>query len=198
MSAKSTFLAWVFRMPLIKRWGLMHCIKPENVAEHSHQVAAIAHLLVVIKNTRYGGNLSPDRAATLAIFHEVSETRLMDVASPVKYQNPELTKQFKQLEMIAEAQCLESLPEDLQDSYRNLIIQKEVDAEYKDVMKAADIIAAYLKAMDELRYGNHEFDQVKTNLEERLQPYKDSMPEVADFLGIFAESCLATLDQLTS
>ena len=28
----------------------MFCKKPENVAEHSHQVAIVAHLLAVIKN----------------------------------------------------------------------------------------------------------------------------------------------------
>ena len=104
MKEKSKFLAWVFRMPLIKRWGIMHCTKPENVAEHSHQVAAIAHLLVVIKNTRYGGGLCPDRAATLAIFHEIAETLSGDVVSPFKHQNKEMTKQFKKLEMMAEKQ----------------------------------------------------------------------------------------------
>ena len=39
MPQKSSFLAWLLRMPLIKRWALMHTVKIENVAEHSHQVA---------------------------------------------------------------------------------------------------------------------------------------------------------------
>jgi len=71
-------------MPLIKRWGLMHCVKPENVAEHSHQVAVIAHLLCVIKKERYNGQLNPDKAVALAIFHEVSETKLQDQNHVVK------------------------------------------------------------------------------------------------------------------
>lgn len=196
MPKQSPFLAWIFRMPLIKRWGLMHCIKPENVAEHSHQVSVIAHLLVVIKNTRYGGNLNPDRAASLAMFHEVSETRLMDTPSPVKYQNPELTKQFKKLEMLAEQECLDTLPEDLQPAYANLIIQNEVDPAYKPLLKAADIIAAYIKALDELKYGNREFETVKAKLGSRLDEYRETMPEVGDCLDIFAEKCLATLDEL--
>lgn len=198
MIKQSPFLAWIFRMPLIKRWGLMHCIKPENVAEHSHQVSVIAHLLVVIKNTRYGGNLNPDRAASMGMFHEVSETRLMDTPSPVKYQNPELTKQFKKLEMMAEQQCLETLPEDLQPAYVNLIVQNEIDPEYRPILKAADVIAAYLKALDELKNGNQEFVNVKTKLALRLDKFQETMPEVGDCLDIFAEKCLATLDELTS
>ena len=50
MSKQSTFLAWILRMPLIKRWSLMHTVKGENIAEHSHQVAVIAHLLAVIRH----------------------------------------------------------------------------------------------------------------------------------------------------
>jgi 5'-deoxynucleotidase YfbR-like HD superfamily hydrolase len=73
---QSTFLAWMFRMPLIKRWALMFCVKPENVAEHSHQVAIVAHLLAVIKNKKFNGNINADRVATIALYHEASEVFL--------------------------------------------------------------------------------------------------------------------------
>lgn len=198
MSKQSTFLAWVFRMPLIKRWGLMHCIKPENVAEHSHQVAAVAHLLVVIKNTRYGGSLDPNKAASLGLYHDISETWLLDAPTPVKYHNPEFTKQYKKMELLAEQECLDTLPDDLKEAYAQLIVHSEADQEYQAIIKAADMICAYIKTLDELKYGNKEFDNVKDNLEERLKPFSESMPEVKDCLDIFAKSCLATLDQLTS
>ncbi|MDT3661912.1 MAG: YfbR-like 5'-deoxynucleotidase, partial [Anaerobiospirillum sp.] len=42
---ESTFLAWIVRMSLIKRWALMHNFREENVSEHSHQTAVIAHML---------------------------------------------------------------------------------------------------------------------------------------------------------
>ena len=89
---QSTFMAWITRLPLLKRWALMHCFQEENVSEHCHQVAVIAHLLVVIKNTRFGGTLNPEKAATLALYHEVSETKLQDINSNTKYHNPEFTK----------------------------------------------------------------------------------------------------------
>lgn len=194
---KSTFLAWVFRMPLIKRWGLMHTVKPENVAEHSHQVAVIAHLLAVIKNKRYGGDLNPERAATLALYHEISETKLQDINSKTKYHNPEFTKQFKRLEALAEQECLETIPEDLRIEFAGLIIQSDVDERYKRIVKAADIIAAYIKTLDELSFGNKEFLHVKDNIEEKLNNISEQSPEVRDFIAIFGESCLATLDQLS-
>ena len=55
---QSTFMAWLVRMSLIRRWALMLCIRPENVSEHSHQTAVIAHLLAVIRNRLFGGHLN--------------------------------------------------------------------------------------------------------------------------------------------
>lgn len=195
---KSTFLAWILRMPLIKRWALMHSIKKENIAEHSHQVAVIAHLLTVIKNKYFEGNLSPERAATIALYHEVSETKLQDINHVTKYHNPDLTKEFKKLEEIAELECLRSLPEELQEEFKPLLVQSHVDSNYKKIVKAADLISAYLKACDEIKFGNHEFTHVKNRLATMLSEFVETMPEVEYFLAVFEENCFVNVDKLAS
>lgn len=192
----SAFLAWILRMPLIKRWALMHAVKNENVAEHSHQVAVIAHLLAVIRNTYFQGTLNAEKAATIALYHEVSETKLQDINHVTKYHNPDLTREFKKIEEMAELECLKTLPVELQPIFKPLLVQKEVDAEYKTLVKAADLISAYLKACDELRFQNVEFSHVKTRLERMLNEYKNTMPEVDYFLSIFQEKCFVSVDQL--
>ncbi len=192
----SAFLAWILRMPLIKRWALMHSVKKENVAEHSHQVAVIAHLLAVIRNTYFQGTLNAEKAATIALYHEVSETKLQDINHVTKYHNPDLTREFKKIEEMAELECLKTLPVELQPIFKPLLVQKEVDAEYKTLVKAADLISAYLKACDELRFQNVEFSHVKTRLERMLNEYKNTMPEVDYFLSIFQEKCFVSVDQL--
>ncbi|MEZ9744125.1 5'-deoxynucleotidase [Vibrio splendidus] len=194
---QSTFMAWVTRMPLIKRWALMHCFQEENVSEHSHQVSVIAHLLTVIRNKRYGGNLSPERAAVIAIYHEISETKLQDMNSKTKYHSPEFTAAFKKLEDIAEQECLETLPEDLRDDFSGLLVQKNVDAEYKAIVKAADILAAYIKALNELRFSNDEFLHVKEGLDHRIEKLIETMPEVKDFMDVFCDSCTTTFDKIS-
>lgn len=196
---QSAFLAWIFRMPLIKRWGLMHCLKPENVAEHSHQVAVIAHLLCVIRNERYEGTLDPNKAATLALFHEVSETKLQDQNHVVKYHNKDFTEQYKKLELLAEKECIESLPDDLKKHYSPLVIQKEVDLAYKPLLKAADIISAYLKVLDEQKFGNViEFEGVRKSIESQIEAIKGDCPEINDVLEVFVDSCLLPIDDLQS
>jgi 5'-deoxynucleotidase len=194
---QSTFLAWMFRMPLIKRWSLMFCVKPENVAEHSHQVAIVAHLLAVIKNKKFSGNINADKVATVALYHEASETRFGDIVSPTKYANPEIAREFKKIEYIAEKQCLQSLPEEFQAMFADIIVQDNVDEQYKEIVKAADILVAYIKALDELNHQNHEFDHVKERLELKLETIKKQMPEVGYFIDVFLQSCSATVDKLT-
>lgn len=196
MQEQSVFMAWITRMPLLERWALMHCFQKENVSEHCHQVAVIAHILTVIKNKRFGGSLNPEKAATLAIYHEVSETKLQDLNTNTKYHNPEFTKAYKNLENLAEKECLASLPEDLQEEMAPLLVQSQVDPEYKKIVKAADILQAYVKTQNELRFNNVEFSHVKENLSKNLHELQKDMPEVQCFVDIFLESCTSTVDKL--
>ena len=43
------FYAFLSRMRYITRWGLMRNTFSENIAEHSHQVAVLAHSLALIR-----------------------------------------------------------------------------------------------------------------------------------------------------
>src|SRR6266498_1517492 len=85
----SHFFAYLSRMKFIRRWGLMHSTYPENVQEHSLRVAQIAHALAMIRNRLFGGDVSPERTATLALYHDTSEVLTGDLPSPVKEFNPE-------------------------------------------------------------------------------------------------------------
>jgi 5'-deoxynucleotidase len=185
-------------MPLIKRWALMHSVKGENVAEHSHQVAVIAHLLATIRNTYFDGDVNPERAATVALYHEVSETKLQDINHVTKYHNPDLTREFKKIEEMAEIECLHTLPESLQPQFSHLLVQKNVDPVYKKIVKAADLISAYLKASDELSFQNREFSHVKTRLQAMLDEYAKDMPEIPYFLDMFEQNCFVSVDELSN
>jgi len=194
---QSTFLAWMFRMPLIKRWALMFCVKPENVAEHSHQVAIVAHLLAVIKNKKFNGDINADKVSTIALYHEASETRYGDIVSPTKYANAEIAREFKKIEFFAEQECLSALPDEFQEFFSDIIVQDNVKKEYKDIVKAADILVAYIKALDELNHKNPEFEHVKERLGAKIEDMQNNMPEVKYFMETFLQACSATVDKLS-
>lgn len=81
----SNFFAMVNRMKLINRWALMRNTSNENIAEHSHNVAVIAHSLCTIGNNKFGKNYNAERCAVLALYHDLTEVITGDMPTPVKY-----------------------------------------------------------------------------------------------------------------
>ncbi len=136
-SSGYSFYAYLSRMRYITRWGLMRNSSPENVQEHSHMVAVLAHALALISQKVFGNKtVSPERCATAALFHDAGEIITGDMPTPIKYFNPEIRDAYKQVEDVAAEQLLEMLPEQLRDSYEPLL--KETDPETKRIVKAAD------------------------------------------------------------
>ena len=84
---KSGFFAMISRMKYINRWSLMRNTVSENLSEHSLEVAFIAHLLCLIRNKRFGGNVNAERAALIAMYHDTTEIITGDLPTPVKYYN---------------------------------------------------------------------------------------------------------------
>src|SRR5215472_9310469 len=80
----SHFFAYLSRMKFIRRWGLMHTTYPENIQEHSLRVAMVAHALAVIRNRLFAGNVSAERTALLALYHDGGEVLTGDLPAPVK------------------------------------------------------------------------------------------------------------------
>ena len=58
---------------LHQRWGLMRNTDPENVQEHSHMVAVLAHALAVIRRDKFGGTIDPGHVAAVALYHDAPE-----------------------------------------------------------------------------------------------------------------------------
>ncbi len=55
--SSSKFYAYLSRLRWIKQWGLMRNAEPENVMEHSWDVAVIAHALALIRNEFFMGQV---------------------------------------------------------------------------------------------------------------------------------------------
>ena len=78
------FFAYLSRLRLIRRWSLMRNAVPENDAEHSLQVAMIAHAIAVIARDRYGKQVDPEHVLSLAVYHDATEVMTGDLPTPVK------------------------------------------------------------------------------------------------------------------
>lgn len=188
------FFAFLARMQYISRWGLMRNTQAENIKEHSLDVALLAHALVVIRNTYFGGALDPAQAALYGIFHDASEIFTGDMPTPVKHFNPHFKRSFHQLEDRARRKLLAMLPPELSQVYEPLFFFEEQDGGYQPIIKAADKIAALIKCLEEEKSGNLEFKRAAQEQLESLS--KSPLPEVAYFLEYFLPGYRLSLDEL--
>ena len=183
------------RMKYIRRWGLMKSVSEENIAEHSAQVAQLAHALALIKNKKFGGEINADRVSTIALYHETSEVLTGDLPTPIKYYNSAIRNSYKDIEHNANQKLISMLPEEFREDYTQII---EIDAEsyeYK-LVKAADKLSAYIKAIEEMQSGNREFAMAQKTLKKEIDVYAEVMPEVKWFCDAYLESFKKTLDEL--
>ena len=188
----SNFFAMVNRMKLIDRWALMQNTKKENIAEHSHCVAVIAHALALIGNKKFGKNYNAERVSLLAIYHDTTEVITGDMPTPVKYYNDEIKHVYKDIEHIAGQRLLSMLDEDLREDYEPFFTKKEEDEELWALVKAADRISALIKCIEEYRMGNREFDKALEKQDKIIDSIE--LEEVKYFKENYLPAFYLTLD----
>ena len=187
------FYALMGRMRYITRWGLMRNTFSENISEHSHMTAVLAHALALIRRDilKLPGP-DPDRCAVAAMYHDASEILTGDLPTPIKYYNPDIKIAYKQVERVAGERLLEMLPPELRGSYAPLVL--EDDKELEPIVKAADKLSAHIKCLEEQKAGNTEFDTAAK------QTWKAMVAMELPELNWFLENCLRpfslNLDQL--
>lgn len=182
-------------MKYIDRWALMSNTRKENIAEHSHSVAVIAHALALIGNKEFGRSYDVDRAAVLALYHDTTEVITGDMPTPVKYYNDEIKSVYRDIEAIAANRLITMLPDDYKAEYDSLLSHSDDDKELWKLVKAADKISALIKCIEESRMGNREFDIALESQENKIAEIE--MPEVKFFAEHFLKAYYLTLDEHT-
>jgi len=186
------FFAMLSRMKYINRWGLMRNTVAENIQEHSHQVAVLAHALAVIQNRFYGGQVDPGAVAVAALYHDASEILTGDMPTPIKYDNPDIRSAYKQVESMAEQKLLSMLPTELRADFDDVVTIP--DPEVHALVKAADKLSAYLKCVEEVKAGNAEFRLAKEQTFAALM--HSPVPALKYFMEHFLAGFELTLDEL--
>lgn len=188
-----SFFAMMSRIKYINRWGLMNNTRNETLSEHSLEVAIIAHALGIINNKRLGGNISAERLAVLAIFHDASEIITGDLPTPVKYNNDKIKNAYKEIEEQAQQRLLQMLPADIATEYQPILCPDDREAELWKYIKAADKISALIKCTEELIMGNREFAKAQQTTLKAINEIE--LPEVKIFIEELFPAYELTLDE---
>ena len=187
------FFAYLSRMRYISRWGLMRNTFQENIQEHSHMVAVLAHTLAVIRRDVLGKPADPGLAAAAALYHDAPEILTGDLPTPIKYYNPDIRDAYREVEQFSARKLLDMLPESLRPAFDPLL-REDYDPELRRLVKAADKLSAYIKCVEELKAGNGEFRQAAEQTLEALKGYE--LPELDYFMEHFLPAFGLTLDEL--
>ena len=189
----SNFFALISRMRYIERWSLMRNSINENIQEHSHMVAVIAHALGVIRRDVFGMPCNPDACATVALYHDASEILTGDLPTPIKYHDDEIMSAYRRVETIASEKLLSMLPEELQPAFEPVLVG-ETQRELHPIVKAADKLSAYIKCIEERKAGSNEFLNAEKQTLEAIHSY--NLPEAEYFIEHFIPAFEKTLDEL--
>lgn len=187
------FFALMGRMRYIDRWGLMRNTQVENIQEHSHMVAVLAHALAVIDREKFGGKTDPGKAAVAGLYHDASEILTGDLPTPVKYDNPAIKSAYKAVESVAADKLLSLLPQELRGEFTPYV-REELAPELLAIVKAADKLSAHIKCLEELKAGNLEFRLAAEQTRSALE--KMELPALDYFMREFLPGFELTLDEL--
>lgn len=185
----NSFFALIGRMRYIRRWGLMRSTIPENIQEHSHMVAVLAHALAVIRRDVFGIDCDPNACAAEALFHDASEIITGDMPTPIKYNNPAIIGAYKQLEREAGHRLLDTLPSAIRSAYEPFLCP----AQEHELVKAADKLSAYIQCVEERKAGNAEFARAEGQTLAALHAMQ--LPELEYFIENLLPAFELTLDE---
>ena len=185
-------MAMMSRMKYISRWALMRNTRHESLSEHTTDTAMIAHLLAVIRNKRFGGNVDTGRITLLALYHDAGEIITGDLPTPIKYHSDEMRSAYKQVENMAAKRLVSMLPDDLRDEYRPLLLEEGSEEEIA-IVKAADKLSALIKCIEERKAGNTEFSVAEKTTLESIK--KMGLREADVFIEEFLPGYMLTIDE---
>ena len=175
----------------------MRSSESENVCEHSMQTAVLAHALAVAGRDIFGKDVSPEKIAVAAMYHDCSEILTGDMPTPVKYRSPDLETAYKSAEKDAKDRLFSTLPQELKPGFEASIFCEEQKPDlYFRYIKAADRLSAYLKCLSETSAGNREFSRAEASVKSALDKMAESMEELKWFMENVLPSYSLTLDDL--
>lgn len=180
---ENSFFGVAFRTKYIDRWAISIKNEKESLNDHLLDTARIAHMLALIKNKKFGGNIDIGRVAILAMYHDLTEVITGDMPTPIKYGHPQMKPIYNEVDAKANEELLSKLPEEFREDFKPLLDRKEEEKDLWKLVKTADTMSALIKCLIEKSRGSKDFDKIFNYIEKILLANKD--PEVQYFMRTF-------------
>lgn len=146
---------YIFEINILKRelhngLKMIGIDNPDSVAEHALRAAQIGYILTVLENKKKGTDLSPERVASILVFHDNGETRIGDLHK--------IASRYidgKKAEKNAFEEQASGLPEELRDNLVKYFEEiEERNTEEGIIAKDADWLEAAFTVKEYYDLGN--------------------------------------------
>jgi putative hydrolase of HD superfamily len=150
-------MKYLFEAGVLKRvkrsgWWIAQVKDPESVAEHVYRTAVVAFILAKLE----GANA--ERICCAALFHDMQETRLLDLHKiHARYFVID-----EKIEKTVIADQLKCLPEDIRKHIANLY---NLDDKEKTILRDADLLECALQAKEYVEIGYKDCQNWIENIE---------------------------------
>ncbi|CAH1582777.1 HD domain-containing protein [Vibrio jasicida] len=189
----SGFLALAMRQGLIQRWPLMRTKMSDNLLEHGYVVSIISLMAGHLARDN-GKNVDVLRMMAHGLLHDLQETVSQDISSLVKNATPEMAAAYAVIEDKAQKAIISTLPDDLRGHMAQYF---ELSGYEKELCKAADQYATYIKAVQEVAAGNHiEFADTLEKIEVIVENMVQKYPEMEKIHNYFNDGFDKSVDTL--
>lgn len=184
------------RMHRVQRYSSVPVLRPENVAEHSWQVAMICYAIGTDVNARSVVSIDIGALLVKALTHDVSEALSGDIIRSFKHSSPALKKAIEDADAINMAKLRTEIGQPVgQDLYVAWSEAKD-DTLEGDIVGLADLLCVVSYCIEEYALGNRRIlfiaeRMYKENLfmwhtHNYLGRYVDALYPHGDWQDIFA------------
>lgn len=194
---QSGFLGLVMRLKDQFRWPLMRVRIPESVHSHTMDTVMITHLLWMI-HAKVFNKTDWDLGELLeaAMVHDFEESIGQDINFVCKNMTLQMSKACAEIAEIARGKIINTLPSEMREQMTKAMYPTD---EVHKVVKAADLLSALLKAIDEVEaFNEKEFGDVLARQTEVIKDLALKMPEVAYFMEVFTPGMSMSYDKLAN
>lgn len=153
---KNNFIDWICKLTSMPRFTGSPLMEPQSGADHAFRVTMIALQIVDDYNYRQkrkSDQISREEVLMKALLHDVEESVIGDIPSPVKYMTPEFRKAVKLIEETTMKNTVLKDAGPYKEEYYRLWHDAKKDDSGK-IVKISDKLEGFIKINFEIKQGN--------------------------------------------
>ena len=155
MKQKGNFIHWICRLTSTPRFNGSYLFQPQSGADHAFRTSMIAMQIVDHYNAGKDikDQISREEVVLKALLHDVEESVIGDLPTPVKYITPDFREEFKKIEEKAIEDYVLRDAGPKAKEYKDLW-QNAKNGQSGKIIKLADKIEGFIKINFEILHGN--------------------------------------------